>query len=265
MRGVLLDPVSGRREQPTLLGPSGLPVHVEENLRNGWSQPKYDGINADFSKLPQHILDNLERAGRADFSKASPWLNSGQGWETCEGVIITDGATITTAAANQTLVPDMLLAIPRPGQHSPGITYRFTLWGSLSLAATPGTFQHFLKWGGGGGVALATSATITPTNTGAVTTASWSLEYVVTIRTEPTTITATAWCQGRFECPGILLPAATSTQVVTYLQGCQIPATGAAISASIDVSVAKALSPVYTPSLTTASCVAHLGYVESLN
>jgi hypothetical protein len=76
MSGVLLDRDTGRPEAPAvLLGPSGLPAHVERNLEAGWSQPRYTGVEPDFSRLPQSVIDNLEKARRADFSKASPFLN----------------------------------------------------------------------------------------------------------------------------------------------------------------------------------------------
>lgn len=263
---VLLDRETGRREAPAvLLGPSGLPAHVEQNIDAGWSQPRYTGIDADFSRLPQSVLGNLEKAKRADFSKSSPFKAAGQGWETLEGVITAD--TSLTAAAEAIMVPDILLAIPRPGQKSPGITYKYTLLGSLSMAVTtPGNLIMRMRWGGVAGVLLATSATIAPTGTQVITTASFTLEYWVTIRTEPTPTTATAWCQGRFECPGTLETTPASTTImVTYLKATQIPPTAAAVSPSIDVSVAKALSPTYQPSLGTATLATHIALVESLN
>lgn len=266
MSGVLLDRETGRREAPAvLLGPSGLPMHVEENLEAGWSQPRFTGVEPDYSKLPQHIIDNLEKARRADFSKASPFLNSAQGWEQLIGVILAD--TSLTAAAEALMVPDILLDYVRPGQKTPGISYKYTLHGSLSMAiTTPGNFILRQRFGGLAGVLLAASATIAPTGTQAITTASFTLEYWVTIRTEPTPATATAWCQGRFDCPGTLETTPASTTIlVTYLKAQMIPPTGAAVSPSIDVSTAKALSPTYQPSLGTATLATHLAYVESLN
>lgn len=264
MRGVLLDR-DGQVERPTLLGPSGLPIHVEENLRAGWSQPRYTGEMPDFSRLPQSVLDNLEKARRADFSKASPWLNSAQGWRQLEGVILAD--TSLTAAAEALMVPDILLANVRPGLRTPGISYKYTLHGSLSQAiTTPGTFILRMRWGGLAGVLLVTSATIAPTGTQAITTASFTLEYWFTIRSEPTPTTATGWCQGVWECPGTLETTPGSTTIlVTHLKARNIPPTAAAVSPSIDVSVAKALSPTYQPSVATAVMATHLAYVESLN
>lgn len=266
MGAVLLDRKTGRPEgRAELLGPSGLPMHVEQNLEAGWSQPAYTRIEPDFSKLPQSVIDNLEKAKRADFSKASPFLASGQGWEQLIGVIVAD--TSLTAAAEAIMVPDILLDFVRPGQKTVGISYKYTLLGSLSMAVTtPGNFINRLRWGGLTGVVLATSATVAPTGTQIITTASFILEYWVTIRTEPSLTTATAWCQGRFDCPGTLETTPGSTTIlVTYLKAQMIPPTGAAVSASIDVTSAKALSPTYQPSLTTANCTTHLAYVESLN
>lgn len=266
MGAVLLDRETGRREAPAvLLGPSGLPMHVEENLEAGWSQPRYTGAEPDFSRLPQSVLDNLEKARRADFSKASPFLASSQGWESLEGVIVAD--TSLTAAAEAIMVPDILLSIPRPGQKTPGISFKYTLLGSLSMAVTtPGTFIMRLRWGGAAGTLLVTSATVAPTGTQVITTASITLEYWTTFRTEPSLTTATAWCQGRLDAPGTLETTPASTTIlVTYLKAQMIPPTGAAVSPSLDVSSAKALSPTYQPSLTTANMTTHLAYVESLN
>ncbi len=266
MGAVLLDRETGRPERPgPLLGPSGLPRYVEENLEAGWSQPQWTGEGPDYSKLPQHIIDNLEKAKRADFSKASPFMAASQGWRAVEGVIVAD--TSLTAAAEAIMVPDFLLAIPRPSSRSVGITWKYTLLGSLSMAVTtPGNFILRLRWGGAAGVLLVTSATIAPTGTQVITTASFTLEYWVTMRTEPSLTTATSWTQGRFDCPGTLETTPASTTImVTYLKATQIPATGAAVSGSMDVSVAKALSPTYQPSLTTANMTTHLAFVESLN
>jgi hypothetical protein len=266
MRGVLLDK-SGRVEPPPpILGPSGLPWFVEENLENGWEQPRHTRIEPDFGRLPQHILDLMEKSKRADFSKSSPLMNASQGWEALEGVIVTDGGPLT-GAAEAIMVPDILLSIPRPGQKSPGITFKYTLLGSLSMAVTtPGNFIMRLRWGGLAGALLVTSATVAPTGTQVITNASFTLEYWVTFRTEPTLTTATAWCQGRFECPGTLetTPAST-TIIVAYMKATQIPPTGAAVSPSLDVTTAKALSPTYQLSLGTASLSTHIALVESLN
>lgn len=269
MGAVLLDRESGRPEESgPLLAPSGLPFYVEENLKAGWSQPRFEreGVPPpDFSRLPQSVIDNLEKARKADFSKNAPFMAFSNNWRQLEGVILTD--TSLTAAAEAIMVPDILLAIPRVGAKTPGITYEYTLWGSLTMAVTtPGNFILRLRWGGLAGVLLVTSATIAPTGTQAITTASFKLVYQVTIRTEPTPTTATSWTQGEFNCPGTLETTPASTTImVTYMKATQIPSSAAAVSPSMDVSVAKALSPTYQPSLGTATMATHLATVESLN
>lgn len=266
MSGVLLDKAGRRESPPELLGPSGLPLRVERNLEAGWEMPAFTGKQPDFERLPQHILDNLEKARTADFSKSSPFLNSGQGWTQVEGVITSDGGPLT-AAAEALMVPDFLLAIPRPGQSMVSVSYTYSLFGELSMAVTtPGNFIHRLRYGGLAGVLLATSDTIAPTGTQVITKVGFELQYLVTVRTVPTLTTATAWCQGRWDCPGTLetTPAST-TIIVTHLKSRMIPSNTPAVSPSLDVSTAKALSPTYQPSLTTASLTTHLGVVKSLN
>jgi hypothetical protein len=270
-KGVLLDKLGRPKlKLPEILGLNGLPVRVNENVRNGWYMPQYgeatEQISPDFGKLPQHILDNLEKAGRADFSKNAPFLNSAQGWTQVEGVIITDGPVLT-AAAEAIIVPDYLLAIPRTGMKMVGVTYEYILHGELSMAiTTPGTFIHRMRYGGVAGILLATSDTIAPTGTQVITKVGFELVYRVTIRTQPTDTTTTAWCQGRWDCPGTLETTPASTTImVTHLKSRMIPSNTPAVSPSIDVSVAKALSPTYQPSLTTASLTTHLGIVLSLN
>lgn len=266
MSGVLLDKGGRAVAPPELLGPTGLPLRVEENLKAGWQMPRYTGLDVDYSKIPQHILDNLEKAGKADFSKSSPFMNSGQGWRSLEGVITSDGPTLTLAA-EAIMIPDFLLAIPRPGQSMVSVSYEVTLHGELSMAVTtPGNFQLRLRYGGLAGVALAASDVIAPTGTQIITKVGFELVYRVTIRTVPTLTTATAWCQGRWECPGTLeTTPATTTIIVTHLKSKMIPSNTPVVSASIDVSSTKALSPTYQPSLTTASETTHLAFVESLN
>lgn len=266
MQGVILDR-AGRAAAPAeLLGPSGMPARVEENLRNGWDMPEYTRIEPDFGRLPQHILDNLEKSRKADFSKSSPFMNSGQGWWSVEGVIVGDGPTLT-AAAEAIMIPDFLLAIPRPGQTMVGVSYEIALHGELSMAVTtPGNFIQRLRYGGLAGVLLATSDTIAPTGTQVITKVGFELVYRVTIRTQPALTTATAWCQGRWDCPGTLETTPASTTImVTHLKSRMIPSNTPAVSPSIDVSATKALSPTYQPSLTTASLTTHLAIVSSMN
>lgn len=272
MRGVILDRAGRRVAPPELLGPTGLPVYVERNIENGWYMPRYDGereqIGVDFGRLPQHILDNLEKAGKADFSKASPFLNSGQGWRQVEGVIAADTAS-TAVSTEQLLVnPDFLLAVPRPGPSMAYVTYEYTLMGDLSFAVTtPGTMSLRLRWGGVAGVLLHPAPTgILPTGTQVITTNSFELKWRVTIRTTPTPTTATAWCQGKLTFPGVFetTPAST-TIIVAALKAQLIPSSAPAVSAALDVSIAKALSPTYQNTLTTAAFNTHLAYVESLN
>ncbi len=266
MTGVVLDKRGRRESPPELLGPSGLPVRVERNLEAGWEMPEYTRIEPDFERLPQHILDNLERARTADFSKSSPFLNLGQGWAQLEGVIVSDGGPLT-AAAEAIMVPDFLLAIPRPGQSMVAVTYTYSLFGELSMAVTtPGNFQLRLRYGGLAGVLLAAGDVIAPTGTQVITKVGFELQYLVTVRTVPTLTTATAWCQGRWDCPGTLETTPASTTImVTHLKSRMIPSNTPAVSPSIDVSAAKALSPTYQPSLTTASLTTHLAVVKSLN
>jgi hypothetical protein len=239
---------------------------IEANLKSGWEMPNYTSKRPNFDKLPQHILDNLEKAGKADFTKDSPFMASSQGWTQVEGVITSDGPTLI-AAAEAIMVPDFLLAIPRPGVGMMAVTYEYVLMGELSMAVTtPGNFQMRMRYGGVAGVLLAAGDVIAPTGTQVITKVGFELVYRVTIRTVPTLTTATAWCQGTWECPGTLetTPAST-TIIVTHLKSRLIPSNTPAVSPSIDVSVSKALSPTYQPSLTTASLTTHLAMVSSLN
>lgn len=264
MSGVLLDK-KGRVERPELLGPSGLPVHVERNLEAGWSMPAYeDGdttrIQSQFERLPPHVLDSLERA------KGSKLMNSGQGWRSCEGVITSD--TTLTAAAEAIMVPDFLLQIPGPRNSMVGVTYKYTLVGEISAAVTtPGTFTPRLRYGGVAGVLLHPAPTaLAPTGTQVITATGFTLEWRVTFRTVPSLTTATAWCQGQIFWPGMFETTPASTTImVAALKAWQIPAASPAVSASLDVTAAKALSPTWQPSLGTASITTHLAFVESLN
>jgi hypothetical protein len=263
MSGLLLDPRTGRPERPPqVLSPRGVPITLEENYKRGWRGGELGG-EPEFDRLPDHIQEMMAKS-RGDvgpFAGMRPPTNDRSMYEVLRYWIVADPAALT-AAAEAIMVPAFNFG---PSELQVGSCLKYTLIGSLSAAVTtPGTFIFRLRWGGVAGALQVTSATLAPTGTQVITTASFTLEYWVTVRS--TGAAATAWTQGRFECPGTLETTPASTTImVTYLKGCQMPATGAAVGASFDSTAALGPTPTYQPSLTTASLTTHLAFLECMN
>ncbi len=261
MPGVVLDPKTGQRARPPkLLSPRGMPFVSEDNYGLGWRGGELSDTRPDLDALPDHIQEMLAKsAGRiGPFAGMRPPTADHSMYEVLRYWITAD--TSLTAAAEAIMVPAYSFG---GSEMQVGTALKYTLIGSHSAASTPGTFTFRMRWGGVTGSLWATSGTLTPSNTAAATTVGFILEYWMDVRSIGAS--GTAWCQGRIEMPSLLLAAATSTQVVTYLQNTQIPPTGAAISANTDFTQINGPSPTYQPSLGTATLTTHIAFLECMN
>lgn len=262
----ILNPHTGKVEGvdvSPLLSVRGIPLTHEENYRRGWRGGDLSNQPSDKSLmdgLPDHIQEMLKKSkgDYGPFAGLRPPTADSSMYEVMRYNIIAD--TALTAAAEAIMVPafnfynsEMTVA-----KH-----LVMTLVGSQSLNATPGTLTYRMRWGGVGGSIQVTSATLTPSNSATATTNGFVLQYWMTVRS--TGVTGTMWCQGQLANPALLLAAATGTQLSTYLLNLQIPATGAAIGASTDFTVAGGPSPTYSPSASTANCTTHVAFLECMN
>lgn len=263
--GVVLDPYTGKAKPeppPQIVSRNGVPFTMEDNYRRGWRGGLLSDTRPDTDQLPDHIQEMLAKSsGRVGpFAGMRPPTADRSMYEVLRYWITAD--TSITAAAETIMVPAFNFG---NSELQVGSCIKYTLIGSQSFAVTtPGTAIMRMRWGGVAGALQATSATLAPTGTQITTTASFALEYWMTVRTVGTA--GTLWCQGRWEVPGSLETTPGSTTImVTYLKATQIPPTGAAIGAAIDFTAALGPTPTYQSSVTTANCTTHLAFLELQN
>ncbi len=179
---------------------------------------------------------------------------SQQGWREVLSTTVADGTAVTAAATETILVPDY--SIPA-GYLDQGRTLKYSLFGRMSSAiTTPGTFTFRLRWGGAAGVVLAASGAIAPDTAAAATNVAWTMQFYMVCRSIGTSGTAMAWGMGWLN-DVIATTAGLSAQMAVFPD--------AAAVATIDTTIAKALSPTVTNSLGTASVQCHHALLESLN
>lgn len=242
-RGILLDPITGKPawddRRLERMAEGGVPAHVLENLARARADSEAERMAA--------LNGGLVRGARA----------SRQGWQELIYCPIADG-TAVTASSETIMVPDYTL----PANYmTVGKALRYTVFFRHSSAiTTPGTFTLRLRWGGVAGVALAASGAFAPDPTAAATNLSMMVQYWLVCRTDGAT--------GTFFTMGNVTWNDFDDATVTTLQGnlnmLMIPTSGAA-TATVDTTTAKAISPTYQASVTTASMTAHLAFLESLN
>lgn len=235
MRGVLLDPATGQRT-------------TEEELHRTLRD----------RQLPAHIRASLDRA--AELAGPFEPRASRQGWEELLYCPVVDGPTVT-AAAEALMVNDYTL----PANYmTVGKALKYTIWFRLSSAiTTPGTFTFRLRWGGLAGVVLAASPAYAPDPTAAATSLACFLQFYLVCRADGST--GSIFCMGQWS--GSDFDDASATTIAGNLNSLTFGSAGSGVpaAATIDTTTAKALSPTYQPSLTTASMTAHLALLESLN
>jgi hypothetical protein len=220
------------------------------------------------AKLPEErerlesIAANLEagwtirREALEKLTVAAAPQASMQSWRECLYATIADGTAVVTPAVATILVPDFTL----PAAYLyPGRTLKYTLWGKMSSPiTTPGTFTMSLRWGGVGGVVLATSGAWAPDPTAASTNVAWSCEYWMVCRSVGATGTALTF--GKMDLNDI--DDATVATLKAGLDQESFPDANAVVT--IDTTIAKALSPCVTPSLTTGSVTCMMAVLEAI-
>lgn len=273
MRGVLLDPVTGR--------PAGGPVHrdpgdeylarrefgvLEFDPRTGrrWGEPtcEDDAIARDaVLRAPAHVLESLHRA--RELHGAMDIRNSLNSWNEVKFSSVADEAALT-AAAEAVVFPastrEYYYGLIPGGAMVAHKTYHLRVSGQLSTAATPGTMLWAVRWGGLAGAALVKSNGAGATGTAITMAASqtntfWRAEFYLTSRGSVASPTSLALI-----CSGILETEAIPTKnMVTF------PLTAPAQVASLDGTTDKDLAITHTPSLATASFAGRQYTLTSLN
>lgn len=171
-----------------------------------------------------------------------------QNWDELKNAIIAD-ATGVTGTSEALLVPDWTFNAQELQQES---VVHGVIRGKYTSDATPGTLTLRLRWGGLAGTLLAASAALVPGTS--QTDITFGLEFWITIRAQgDTTTSMTAIAFGNVE--GI-----TSATGVN-----QVPASAPAAVASLDATVAKALSVTAQWSTTGETITAMMYALDVMN
>jgi len=234
MRGVLLDPRTGRPE-----------------LRDG--RPAY--------AVPEHVQALLDLA-RERPGRLGPTASS-VAWRdvlTPRRVLTSDGAQVLNTVTETIMVPDFSFAAD---SLEVGDAFQYTLFGDLStVITTPGTITMRLRWGGVAGTVLAASGAFAPDPTAASTTLSYYVEYWVVCRA--TGASGSLFAMGRMQLHDF--DDASATTLKGNLDMGMIP-TSAPAAVTVNTTTANALSPTVQFSVATATTqlTNHLAILESLN
>lgn len=206
--------------------------------------------------LPEHISANLEKA--RERPAAFQPRGSVQSWEETIYAPLADG-TAVTGSAETIMLP--IFTLPA-NYFYPGRLVKWTVMGRQSTAiTTPGTITLRLSYSasGVGAVTVAASGAFAPDSTAAATNLTFMVEWWMHCRSVGTAGTAMGW--GRVEWTDY--DDASAAALVANLAMRMAP-TSAPATATIDTTVARALSPSYQSSVTTGSMTAHTGYLEAL-
>lgn len=229
MRGVLLDPTTGR------------PVAHDHNRA---------AMAEALSRMPASARRYLDLA-KQERCELRRHLNSLQGWEEVidTSVMIAD-ATSVTGTAEALIASDLLANLPA-GYMETGRTVKLTARGKITTDASAGNITMRLRWGGLTGTLLVASANSALTNS--ITNGTFELEFLVTCRAynNASTTGLTLYATGWFACSG-------QTKLL-------IPTTGPAEVTGLDGTVAKALSATAQMDNTGNTFVCQQYFIESMN
>lgn len=202
-----------------------------------------------------------------DLSKKTSWDGeamkaSSVAWRdmlTPRRVLVADGAQILNTVTNTIMCPDFTFAAD---YLEAGDCLKYTLLFDVSTIAGAQTQTYILKWGGQGGVALATSGAFQADTTAISTTQSQMLEYYMVCRATGTA--GSSFTMGRLIANDY--DDASLAAVQANLNMLMVP-TNAPAAVAIDTTIAKALSPTITFSTATATVqlTNHIALLESLN
>lgn len=246
MRGVLLDPNTGRPERP-------------ESLRDGFGRPAgagpatlFEWVNPALERAPKSVLQNLRKAAIDPHDVRAGM----QGWEEIAYGLTVDGAAITNTTTETIMVPNFTYPNAGPQALYVGKQLRYTLWGRVStVVTTPGTITFRLRWGGVAGTVLVASKAQRPKVT-VSTNMAGLVVFDVTVRAIGSA--GSAFAMGLSDLANIIGDAASIGERMWP---------DAAAAVTIDTTAATALSPTINFSVATAttSWTTHLARLEALN
>lgn len=245
MRGLLLDPVTGRPSEE---------LQAENDLARERA----------LNRAPQHVLDNLERAGRLK-GRMEPRA-SNNGWEE---VLFCDYAT-NAAISNSTTETAMVASakIPAIPAKGPGLwqvakCLKWTLFFDWStVITTPGTLTFRLRQNTTGGTAMVTSGAFAPDSTAASTSVTgmlelWTVCYTLGASGTTKTMGRVGWND---------FDDASATTIIGNLNMMMVPVSAPA-TVTTDTTADLILLPTAQFSVATAgtNLTNHIAILESIN
>jgi len=248
MRGVLLDPRTGRPED---LATRHRDL-AQRHALNGADRVRLAqilGADEIAPALPAHIAENLVRA-RSELGRSI--VGSLQSWEEALYVNIVSGSNmLITGTAEALLHPDPALTVPAFYMQT-GRALQLRYWGEVGTDASAGNVTFRLRWGGLTGTVIVASANVALTNS--VSNITLSAEWVVISRAHGNSATSlTLHGVGRLMAPG-------AGQTLAMM-----PASSIADVASLDGTTSKALSATAQFDNTGNSLQGEDYILESLN
>lgn len=215
-------------------------------------------------RVPGRVQALLEKAGLAKWGDLPLVKASSVGWRdllTPRRVLAADGTQILNTTSETIMCPDFTFAAD---YFEVGDSFKYTLlFDHSTVITTPGTHTFRLRYGGVAGTVMAASGAFAPDPTAASTTVSEMLEYWFVCRA--TGSAGSFFTMGRYT-PNDFDDASAAT-IVGNLNMLMIPVSAPAVVGSLDTTAAKAISPTYASSVSTATTQVtnHLAFLESLN
>lgn len=215
-------------------------------------------------KLPASTRELLEKAAEAAWGDRGTAYASSVGWRdllTPRRVLSADGTQILNTVSETIMVPDFTFAAD---YFEVGDAFKYTLlFDQSTVITTPGTQTYRLRYGGVAGTSMAASGAFAPDPTAAATTLTLGIEYWFVCRS--------VGSSGSFFTIGRFTPNDHDDASATTLKGNLdmqwIPVSAPAAVSSLDTTAAKAISPTFTSSVSTATTqlTNHIALLESLN
>lgn len=245
MRGLLLDPITGR-------------VSEEARVENELARERA------LSRAPEGVLRMLERATELK-GRREPRA-SGNGWEEvlfCDYAATTAFSDSTTEGGMATTAKIPVIPKAGPGLWTVGKAIKWTLFFAYStVITTPGTVTFRLRQNTTGGTAMATSGAFAPDPTAASTSVSGCVEFITVCRSlgsAGTTITMGRLFMTDYD-------DASAATIVGNLNMSLIPVSAPA-TVTTDTTADLTLLPTAQASVATAgtNLTNHIAILESLN
>lgn len=221
--------------------------------------------------LPEYVRQ-MSRGERKEWMRVNrvvPAIDGGaySMFEMMQPFMIADAPAVT-AAANTALTQDLLFTLPANIFAFPGKTLWMHASGVLTTTATPGTYTFSLNWGGVAGTVIATTGALAPwavVNTNTL----WYADFWIKARaTGGLTTSLTVSCHGQVQSPtwtNTVTQLTTRTALEYAPSNSATPGTAFADIASLDQTVAKALTLAVTPSVATGSIACRDAFVVAMN